>query len=341
MAKFTAQVALNIKWYGNELVGPPGTVHRIPDALYDEFHAQVEPTIPGIVTWNPTDEFGAISTPYHSDLLGVTSDQHHAQVHGIASSDHTASGLTAGNVLQASASNAFSFAQLSHASLSSVSANQHHSQVHSISGSDHTGTLTHAALGSVTANQHHNQAHAFTGSDHTGFSSGTSFPGSPSTDDMCRRTDLDLWFFYDGTRWLSMELFSHQVPWVSTANTQPISATAANELQSGTPYLNGGSDIWLVNSVLKFAVNGGTALGASHNWVLDIQKYSAAEAQTTIVTHTISSGASDATREDVQAINALMNNGTIHHFFLVDATKTGTPGTLSHAVQITYRIVAT
>lgn len=63
----------------------------------------------------------------------------HARQHDIASaSDHTASGLTIGHVIRASAANAFAWAQLLHADLGSVGANDHHNQAHVLNSSDHT-----------------------------------------------------------------------------------------------------------------------------------------------------------------------------------------------------------
>jgi hypothetical protein len=55
----------------------------------------------------------------HSELAGVTSDLHHPQAHDIEGADHTASGLTAGHVMRASAASAFSFAALQAADLPS------------------------------------------------------------------------------------------------------------------------------------------------------------------------------------------------------------------------------
>lgn len=40
-----------------------------------------------------------------------------------------------------------------------------------------------------------------------GVAFGTSFPGSPATDDRFYRTDRRIEYFYDGTRWLSTQLF--------------------------------------------------------------------------------------------------------------------------------------
>lgn len=41
--------------------------------------------------------------------------------------------------------------------------------------------------------------------------SGTSFPGSPATNELYYRTDLSLLFFYDGTRWLSVNEYRQNI----------------------------------------------------------------------------------------------------------------------------------
>lgn len=45
----------------------------------------------------------------HANLTNVTSDQHHAQVHVLVGADHTASGLTTGHFLRATAATSFAF----------------------------------------------------------------------------------------------------------------------------------------------------------------------------------------------------------------------------------------
>jgi hypothetical protein len=62
VAKFTAPVPLNIVLPGGfEIAGAAGATHRIPDALYEEFHRDVEPVIPGGVTWITQDETSGIA----------------------------------------------------------------------------------------------------------------------------------------------------------------------------------------------------------------------------------------------------------------------------------------
>ena len=332
MATFTAPVDLKIKWNGLEISGATGVTHRIPDALYEEFVADVVPRIPGGVTWVTTDEIGSISTPAHSSLTGVTANQHHNQAHAIDGADHTGT--------------------LTHAALGSVTANQHHNQVHSISGSDHTGTLTHAALGSVTADQHHAQSH-----DHSAAGDGstlrpgtiiipsgsvkmnaaTAFPGSPTADDLCYRTDYNLWFFYDGTRWLTETLFEA----LHSTQFGFISATTGVLQRLPLPHSPWVGDIWVEDCEMVVFVNtGGTALSASHKWVGSFQKTDSAGAVTTIGTCTIDSGNSNEwrrVRADVDAVVAQATYFNTEWTF----TKTGTPGNLAGLTSHTYRLIAT
>jgi hypothetical protein len=57
VATFTATVDLNMRWFGNDLVGQAGDTYRIADALYDEFNAAFGTTglIPGL-SWIVIDE---------------------------------------------------------------------------------------------------------------------------------------------------------------------------------------------------------------------------------------------------------------------------------------------
>lgn len=170
------------------------------------------------------------------------------------------------------------------------------------------------------------------------YNSGTSFP-TATTGDRYLRTDLTCreWF-YDGTRWLSEQIFELPLgPWNTTLGTGTI-ATQSGSYRLGVPPLLGGSDIYLLNDTVNFYVNGGTALSGSHSWVGTFAKADSAGTETTISTHTINSGASSAFRVDTQTINALL--GTTSFIFTTNWTKTGTPGNLIHWHQFTYRLVA-
>lgn len=58
--------------------------------------------------------------------------------HVLAGPLHTASGLTPGHVMRATAPTTFAFGQPQHSDLGGVGANDHHNQAHVLSGGDHT-----------------------------------------------------------------------------------------------------------------------------------------------------------------------------------------------------------
>jgi hypothetical protein len=173
---------------------------------------------------------------------------------------------------------------------------------------------------------------------------GTAFPGSPADNDQFYRTDLDMWFFYNGTRWLSTTLQRLLLPIYPQQSLGVISATTAAYVRTLAPDLQGGSDLWLEDFIVNFYVAaGGTALGASHSWAAALKSARDNTDFTldTISTVTINSGSSAVVRRSTGTIDALMNNGTVHDILQIDMTKTGTPGTWQAFPELTYRVVAT
>lgn len=168
---------------------------------------------------------------------------------------------------------------------------------------------------------------------------GGSFPANKTNGDRFWRTDLGMEFQWDGSRWLSTQLFTARLGGTQAASD----AATANNLAWSSQDLHGGTDLWLVNAVYLYRVAaGGTALGASHYWTLDIDKaQSAATTLTNISTKVVNSGTSDLNYQSVVAVGALMNGGTSHVGWRVRITKTGTPGALFCGFSITYRVVAT
>lgn len=104
--------------------------------------------ISGSLEWDRLDFTGSqlsdIASRDHGDLTGITPNQHHNQSHVLATTgalgaDHTVSGLTAGQVLQATGASAAKFAALSHGKLTDVTSDQHHPRLHNITSvNDHT-----------------------------------------------------------------------------------------------------------------------------------------------------------------------------------------------------------
>lgn len=166
-------------------------------------------------------------------------------------------------------------------------------------------------------------------------SGGTSFPGTPATNRRFFRSDRNIEYFYNGTRWLSTQVFNEAVP-RGDGGPLPYAATAAAAERLACPWA-GVYDLWLESFQLVFYITGGTALGASHKWVSVLGKVAPAATVTTVATVNIDSGASDTFRTSLVAINALL--GTTNVNFQVSHTKTGTPGTIHALPRIVYRLV--
>lgn len=173
------------------------------------------------------------------------------------------------------------------------------------------------------------------------WNAGTSFPASPATNDRYYRTDHSREYFYNGTRWLSVQLFEMPMN-VMNATLTALTATTADHGRVVAPALSGGSDIWLVDlNAGCFVAGGGTALSASHKWVANLHSFHGNAINTSLGNLSIDSGASTTYRNITAAINTLMNNGTAKALLSLTWTKTGTPGNLTPYMSITYRIVAT
>jgi hypothetical protein len=148
------------------------------------------------------------------------------------------------------------------------------------------------------------------------------------------RTDLDEWNYYDGTRWLSTLPYDEAIGAVVTL---PISAAGATTGHRCAQPLAGITAIYVIEFGLAFFVAaGGTALGASHKWVVTLVD----DAGTTQATITINSGASGAWRAAAPVALTWLPTTSNFHFDVV-STKTGTPGAIYPMPRFRYRKVAT
>ena len=77
--------------------------------------------------------------------------------------------------------------------------------------------------------------------------SGTAFPGSPASGDKFYRTDRSIEYYYDGTRWLSTQIFTSEI--AAQDNLNPMSANAV--YRGMNPAALFGYDIY----VERFGVN--------------------------------------------------------------------------------------
>jgi hypothetical protein len=167
----------------------------------------------------------------------------------------------------------------------------------------------------------------------SGVPEGTSFPGSPTADDLFYRTDQNRLFFYDGTRWLTLQEFDLGIGFVDVAAS--LSAS-------------GGTGRWPVRQELGMYLTtwhiatfiNGTSSGSAF-WTLELQRRDAANASNAVASFSTGTGpdtGSNWVNHD-QAINAVLDASTLE--LQVQATKTSTPGNLICPQSIGYRLIGT
>ncbi len=163
------------------------------------------------------------------------------------------------------------------------------------------------------------------------WSSGTSMPGAPATNQRVTRTDLGLDFYYDGTRWVTVELFH-----------EPFQGATSNGIV-GSPATVGYLPMWHTDFDLWVdSIHATTYVVATNNgslfWTVQYSKNTNAAAQTSIgsfntsadtqanyVTHKVAVGAAV-----VQPTNKVID---------VTVTKTSTPGALYVFSTLVYRLI--
>jgi hypothetical protein len=173
------------------------------------------------------------------------------------------------------------------------------------------------------------------------WTSGTSMPGGPATNQRVTRTDLGLDFYYDGTRWLSTTLYTLQLAGdrdgFTTAiyNGNPIDAALTAGTLSRASIWHSDFAIWLVSlygETFTSATNDG-----SHHWHFAL---SGAVTSTAYGNFTTESDTAGVHTGHAVALNQAA--GSTERAINLGFTKTGTPGACYWAVGIvTYRLIGT
>jgi hypothetical protein len=166
---------------------------------------------------------------------------------------------------------------------------------------------------------------------------GTVFPSSPAPWDRFFRTDMGMEFYWDGSRWLSSQLYT--VPLVSDL-VFPLTTTGTFR-SNLVPPVAGVTGLLLVSLTCAFYVaTGGTALGASHNWVGTLSAYgpSGTTSGTIAALLRIDSGALN----DWRSFAAVPVNYVASPYAQLQLSfvKTGTPGNLYTLLSHHFRYIA-
>lgn len=159
---------------------------------------------------------------------------------------------------------------------------------------------------------------------------GTSFPSTPTTNMRFKRTDIEggMWFFYDGTRWLSETLFKEQIINISAA----VSASASSYWRAH-PSL----DMYLIRVT---AMLYSSSLSGSAYWTIDFRKSTTAEVETSLGTASNQSLTNSVWNLVSITLNAVLAIST-HPLARIPLTKVSTPGPCYCVADLYYRLIAT
>lgn len=169
-----------------------------------------------------------------------------------------------------------------------------------------------------------------------GLTTDTSFPGAPSTGDRLRRSDLDyLIFFYDGTRWVTEQMFTLPLTIADVAPHNTVNN--GGFLRGGGPI---GWDIWAMRWVGMVYVN--STNNASHYVTFSLRKATPLNSYSTVTTY-VTSGDSPSQPIVVDEDLSVVIDFSTPTYALLDvlATATGSPGFVRVSTHVRYRRIAT
>lgn len=165
------------------------------------------------------------------------------------------------------------------------------------------------------------------------FMSGTAFPASPATNDMCFRTDRGLLYYYNGTRWLTVTLYRESL-FQSTAQTQ--SGYSGDATIGYMPMWATTYDLFLED--FYASTYAGATNNATNYWTIELDEVNAANAATSLGTFNTSGDTAGnwATHDLALAVSVA---SATYKLFQVTITKTGTPGVLYPEIALSYRLI--
>lgn len=164
-----------------------------------------------------------------------------------------------------------------------------------------------------------------------GVPSGTSFPGGPSTGDFFYRSDRSLLYFYDGTRWLTVQQYT--IPMAVSDALMPRAATTTSALR-GVALFTPTYDMWLES--LQWAAYVGSPSSGTQYWNIALNKLVNAT-PTAIVTDTTNGDTNSQWQKHEKAIGALL--GTTSEELEVDVTRVSTAGSIYIVAAVVGRMV--
>lgn len=175
------------------------------------------------------------------------------------------------------------------------------------------------------------------------WNAGTSFPGSKATNDRYWRTDLGMEAYWDGTRWLSTQIYD----WPANTSIDTSMSTGGYSVDSVAGVLTPWSttyDLYVVrwDATLRVDASNSGNTGA-HYWTCALQVGTSANVYTTLTGATVntSAGTTNTNYALTATVGQLWTPGT-NPIGRCLVSKTGTPGKLTYAPFVArYRLVLT
>jgi len=166
-----------------------------------------------------------------------------------------------------------------------------------------------------------------------GTAQGTSMPGGPSTNDRIFRTDLGLVFYYDGTRWLSLQQYT--IAFAIRDAFMPRAATTSSAVVA-QPLFVPTNDFWIEN--FQWSAYVSTPSSGTQYWDIDFRKVIAA-AGSSIATDTTNGDTTNEWQKHTKTVGALL--GTTTDSIDVTLTRVSTAGAIYFTAAMVGRIVGT
>jgi hypothetical protein len=164
------------------------------------------------------------------------------------------------------------------------------------------------------------------------WNSGTANP-TGATGDRYWRTDLGLEIYYDGTRWLTTQLFREPFGTGNTVTPDTVGTALGRMAPWGTAY-----DLWLVSwdtTTYVATTNDGTKY-----WTLTLAKVVANDTPTNIDQYTTAADTVNSWTHHRRALGVSYVAATYFEIFMTGA-KTSTPGGLYWGGALEYRLIVT
>jgi hypothetical protein len=163
----------------------------------------------------------------------------------------------------------------------------------------------------------------------TGVPAGTSFPGSPATNDLYFRTDRSLLYFYDGTRWLTLQEYAMPV---AIQDTLQGAGTGTPQTLGYMALDNGTYDLYVTRIACSTTIIT-TNSGVSY-WTITFARQPSA---TSLGSFNTSADTVNVNTRHTVTVNALA--GTSDRYVTAAIAKTGTPGAAYVISSLFYRMV--